>query len=231
MLYDLHMHSCLSPCGDDDMTPNNIAGMAHLAGLGVIAVTDHNGAANLPAVKECADAYGVKLLPGVEVNTAEDIHLLCYFQDVDTCIEFDKKILESLPPVKNKPEIYGNQFIMDSDDNITGSEETLLITGAGYSLWDAVRLCHEMGGKAVYAHIDKNSYSVLSVLGDLPPEIDIDGVEIYDISKRPILIAAGFISEDTPYMTNSDAHYLEYIGDREQQLTEGHPLWDMIQKL
>ena len=205
--------------------------MAHLAGLEVIAVTDHNGAANLPAVKKVADAFGIMLIPGIEVCTAEDIHLLCYFETVERCLEFEKIILDSLPPVKNKKAIYGNQLIRNEDDEITGEYETLLIIGSSYNLWDCVRICHEMGGVAVYAHIDKNSYSVISVLGALPPEIDIDGVEIYDLSNRPKLIAQGLITDETPYMSNSDAHYLEYIGEREEHLSKDHPLWEMVKKL
>ena len=231
MLYDLHIHSCLSPCGDDEMTPNNITGMAHLAGLEVIAVTDHNAAANLPAVKKCADRFGIMMIPGLEMCTAEDIHLLCYFETVEKCLEFEKIVLDSLPPINNRKDIYGNQLIRNEDEAITGEDEKLLIRGSSYSLWEAVQLCHDMGGVAVYAHIDKNSYSVLSVLGALPPEINIDGVEIYDLASRPKLIARGIITDETPYMSNSDAHYLEYIGEREEHLSKDHPLWEMVKKL
>ncbi len=231
MLYDLHIHSCLSPCGDDEMTPNNIAGMAHLAGIEVLAVTDHNAAANLPRVKKIADAYGIMLIPGIEVCTNEDIHLLCYFETVEKCLEFEKIILDSLPPVKNKKAIYGNQLIRDEDDEIIGEYEKLLIIGSSYNLWDCVKLCHSMDGVAVYAHIDKNSYSALSVLGTLPPEIAIDGVEIYDLTNRPKLIAQGLINEETLFMSNSDAHYLENIGEREEHLSKDHPLWEMVKKL
>lgn len=231
MLYDLHIHSCLSPCGDDDMTPNNIAGMAHIAGLGVIAVTDHNAAANLPAVKICADKFGIKLVPGIEVCTNEDIHILCYFETVDICLAFEKVIFDSIPNIKNKPKIYGNQYIMDKDDNITATVEKLLINGCGYSAARVVDICHNMGGVAVCAHIDKNSFSVLSVLGMLPPEIAADGVEIYDIAKRNELITSGFIKENMPYMSNSDAHYLEYIGEKERKLTKDNPLYKLIDKI
>ena len=231
MLYDLHIHSCLSPCGDDEMTPNNICGMAHLAGLEVIAVTDHNAAANLPAVKKVADAFGIMLIPGIEMCTAEDIHLLCYFETVERCLEFEKIVLDSLPPIKNRKEIYGNQLIRNEDDKIIGEYEPLLIIGSSYSLWEAVELCHQMGGVAVYAHIDKNSFSALSVLGMLPPEINIDGVEIYDLANRPKLIRQGLITAETPFMSNSDAHYLEYIGEREEHLSKDHPLWELVKKL
>lgn len=228
MLCDMHIHSCLSPCGDDDMTPNNIAGMAHLAALDVIALTDHNSAANAAALEKCAEKYGIAVLGGIEVNTAEDIHLLCYFDSVKTAEIFGRKIEESLPPIKNRREIFGKQLIMDEDDTVTGEKENLLINACSLTLEQAVSLCHEYHGKAVYAHIDRDSYSVLSVLGALPEETEIDGVEIYDISRRPALIKNGVISPDMPFMSNSDAHYLEYIGDRRQDITPCHPLYDMI---
>lgn len=231
VLYDLHIHSCLSPCGDEDMTPNNIVGMAHISGLGVIAVTDHNAAGNLPAVKVCADKFGIKLVPGIEVCTNEDIHILCYFKTVDICLDFEKVIFDSIPNINNKPEIYGNQHIMDKDDNITASVDKLLINGCGYSAAQVVDICHKFNGVAVCAHIDKNSFSVLSVLGVLPPEIEADGVEIYDLNNREQLISDGFIKENMPYMSNSDAHYLEYIGEKEQELAADNPLYKLIEEI
>ena len=185
----------------------------------------------IEAVKKCADAYGIMLIPGIEMCTAEDIHLLCYFETVEKCLEFEKIVLDSLPPIKNKKAIYGNQLIMNEDDEVIGEYEPLLIIGSSYNLWEAVNLCHEMDGVAVYAHIDKNSFSALSVLGMLPPEINIDGVEIYDLANRPKLIAQGLITDETPFMSNSDAHYLEYIGEREEHLSKDHPLWEMVKKL
>lgn len=228
MLCDIHIHSCLSPCGDDDMTPNNIAGMAHLAGLDVIALTDHNSADNAAALEKCAGRYGIAVIGGIEVNTAEDIHLLCYFDNVKNAEIFGRIIEENLPPVKNRREIFGSQQIMDENDVVTAEKENLLINACALTLEQAVNLCHEYHGKAVYAHIDRDSYSVLSVLGALPQEIEIDGVEIYDLSRRRALIESGVIKPDMPFMSNSDAHYLEYIGDKRQEVTPCHPLYDMI---
>ena len=111
MFADLHMHSCLSPCADDDMTPANICGMAYIKGLQAIAVTDHNTARNLPYVKEAADHYGLILLPGMEITTKEDVHLLGYFKDVDTAVEVGEIFSSHLPPMKNKPDFFGNQFV------------------------------------------------------------------------------------------------------------------------
>ena len=103
MFVDLHIHSCLSPCADDDMTPANICGMAHLKGLDAIAVTDHNTGRNLPYVKEAADYYGLILLPGMEITTKEEVHLLGYFRDVETAVAVGEIFSSHLPPMKNKP--------------------------------------------------------------------------------------------------------------------------------
>ena len=116
MFVDLHMHSCLSPCADDDMTPANICGMAHIKGLDAIAVTDHNTGRNLPYVKEAADYYGLIFLPGMEITTKEEVHLLGYFRDVDTAVEVGEIFCSHLPKMKNKPDFFGTQFVMNTDD-------------------------------------------------------------------------------------------------------------------
>ena len=129
MLYDLHMHSCLSPCAEDDMTPANIAGLAKLAGAELIAVTDHNAADNLPAVQRCCNAYGLRLLPGVEVNTAEEIHVLCYFKTVDTALEFGRLLYAALPEFPYDPAVWGRQLVMDENDEVLRTVDKLLTAG------------------------------------------------------------------------------------------------------
>ena len=105
---DLHIHSCLSPCGDMLMTPNNIVGMAFIKQLDAIAVCDHNTAENLPAVKEAADMMGVVLLPGMELTTREEAHMLAYFPDVDSALAFSREVHAHLPPIQNRPEFFGH---------------------------------------------------------------------------------------------------------------------------
>ena len=226
--YDFHIHSCLSPCGNDDMTPANIAGMSFLAGLGAIAVCDHNSCLNIAAAKKACEQYGVRYLCGMELCTAEDIHVLCYFKNVEKALEFSQLVEENTLKFPNDPNIYGNQNIMDDTDNILGTVEHLLISGCNWSVYEVVDIVHSLDGVCYYAHIDKQSYSVISVLGAIPPDIDADGVEIHDVSKRDMLIEQGYITAQTPYITDSDAHQLELIGDREAQLEESHPLYKYI---
>ena len=226
--YDFHIHSCLSPCGSDDMTPANIAGMSMLAGLDAIALCDHNTALNVPSIIKACGKYGVKVLCGIEVCTAEDIHVVCYFKTAEDALAFSENIEENTLKFDNDAQIYGHQYIMDAEDGIVGEIPHLLISGCNYSVYELVDICHQMGGKCFYAHIDKPSYSVLSVLGVIPEDIPIDGVEIFNMANYQQLISGGFITEDTPYMSNSDAHQLELIGCKESEMAESHPLYEFL---
>ena len=140
---DLHIHSCLSPCANDDMTPANICGMAALKGLQMIAVTDHNTARNLPTVKKCCDAYGLLMIPGMEITTKEEVHLLGYFETVEEAMEFSEFLRIHLPKQKNRPAFFGNQLVMDEDDNVIAEEDALLIGATDLSLAELTRLIRE----------------------------------------------------------------------------------------
>lgn len=166
--YDLHIHSCLSPCAGDDMTPANIAGMAYVKGLSLIALTDHNTGANLPAMAEAAASYGLILIPGMEVTTSEEVHVLAYFADVDTAVAFGKKLYASLPNILNRPDIFGNQLVMDAQDTIISTLSKLLLQAVPYSLDDVVRMVKSDGGCTVPAHINRDSFSLLANLGFIP---------------------------------------------------------------
>ena len=155
MLYDLHMHSCLSPCAEDDMTPANIAGLAKLAGAELIAVTDHNAADNLPAVQCCCNAYGLRLLPGVEVNTAEEIHVLCYFKTVDTALEFGRLLYAALPEFPYDPAVWGRQLVMDENDEVLRTVDKLLTGAVSMDIYEVKAACEALGGVAVPAHVEK----------------------------------------------------------------------------
>lgn len=131
---DLHIHSCLSPCGDEDMTPNNIVNMALLKGLDFIAVTDHNSALNLPAVESLARKAGLGFLPGIEVNTKEEIHVLAYLPDVERALVLDEWIMKHLPPTPNREDFFGEQRILNEEDECVGKLDRLLIHATDLSL-------------------------------------------------------------------------------------------------
>ena len=127
LYYDLHIHSCLSPCGDDDMTPANIVGMAAVKGLDVIALTDHNSCRNCPAAMYHGEKYGVTVIPGMELTTREEVHVICLFPTLDDALRFDALIYEKLLPFPNREDIFGKQQITDERDEVTGTVENLLI--------------------------------------------------------------------------------------------------------
>ena len=134
VIYDLHTHSALSPCGDNDMTPANIAGMAAVKGLQIAALTDHNSTANCPAFFKACKAYGIIPVAGMELTVSEDIHLLCLFDSLEVAMEFGNAVRGHMMPVKNRPEIFGHQYVMDEEDNILSEEENLLINATDLSL-------------------------------------------------------------------------------------------------
>ena len=184
------------------MTPANICGMAHIKGLDAIAVTDHNTARNLPYVKEAADYYGLILLPGMEITTKEEVHLLGYFRDVETAVEVGEIFSGHLPPMKNKPDFFGNQFVMNTDDEVMAVEERLLIGATDLDLAECTKIIREHGGAAVPAHINRG-HGLLVNLGLFPEEPDFPVVEV-----RPELPVNEKLITGKKRLWSSDAHHL-----------------------
>ena len=201
---DLHVHSCLSPCGDGLMTPNNIVGMAFIKQLDAIAVCDHNSAENLPAIKAVADMMNVLLLPGMELTTREEAHMLCYFRTVEACVAFGEKIYAHLPPIPNREAFFGRQQVMNAQDEEIAVEERLLISALDLGFEECERLIHEAGGLCVPAHINRGSNGVLNALGFLPAGVHYDALEISKAVPMPPVDLNGY-----RLLESSDAHYLE----------------------
>ena len=228
MKYDLHIHSALSPCANDDMTPANVAGMAKLAGADIIAVTDHNSALNLPAVKAACDAYDLKLLPGIEVNTQEEIHVLCYFSNVDTALKFSELLYEHLPAFPYDEEIWGRQLVMDENDEILRTVPKLLTGALDMDIYEVKAACEAAGGICVPAHIDADSYSILSVLGFFPDDIVFDTIEVKFPDRLDPLLQKGFVPRGCNVITSSDAHQLDKIAENLKELPKDTSLWQLI---
>jgi len=210
---DLHIHSCLSPCGDDEMTPGNILGMAVVKGLDMAAIADHNTALNLPAAKTIADAYGILLIPAIEITTREEVHMLGYFPDVDTAVAFGEMLKGHLPKRKNKPSLFGEQRIMNDDDEIIGYEDALLIGATDLPLSECARLVREYSGVPVPAHINRGSNGLLVNLGMMPDDPAFPTVEVW----RPLPCPMDAL-EGRHTLHSSDAHYLGDILERESML-------------
>ena len=214
---DLHIHSCLSPCGDDDMTPCNICGMAKIKGLDIIAITDHNTCRNLPAAQELCDAYGLLLVPGMEITTREEVHMLGYFPDVRTALGFSDMIRTRLPKAKNRPSFFGNQRVMNSDDEQIDEEDALLMGATSLSLAEAAAEVEAYGGVPVPAHINRGSHGLLVNLGFFPREPEFTTVEMW---KHLPCDPAALIGKHV--LHSSDAHYLGDIQEREHALKLEH---------
>ena len=210
---DLHIHSCLSPCGDDDMTPGNIAGMARLKGLDMIAVTDHNTARNLPAAAVHCERHGLVLLPGMEITTREEVHLLGYFPTVEAAVDFGAMLREHLPKKKNNPAFFGRQRVMNGADEQIDEEEALLIGAADLPLGEAARRVRAFGGVPVPAHINRGAHGLLVNLGMMPPEPPFPTVEIWRALPCGEAALAG-----RRVLYASDAHALGDIQERENAL-------------
>jgi len=209
---DLHIHSALSPCSDDDMTPNNIVNMALLNGLDSIAVTDHNSCDNVEAVIKAAGGR-IIVVPGMELQTLEEVHLLCYFKDLSDLYSFRDQMEQYYDGIPNNPSYFGNQLIMNEYDDIIGEKEQLLLSSLTISFDEAVRMIREHKGVPVPAHINKPAYSLLSQLGFIPPNLNLSLMEISH--KYPI----DFNSyPNTRFITSSDAHFLGHILDRKMTI-------------
>ena len=216
LYYDLHMHSALSPCGDNDMTPNNLVNMAYLKQLDMIALTDHNCAKNLPAAKKIADELGMLFIPGMEIETSEEIHMVAYFETVEGALELGDELEKKyLPKIKNRIVILGYEYVLDEKDSIVTVLENLLTVATTLSFQEASEIVPKFGGVCVPAHVDKSAYSVFSNLGYIPPECSFATLEI---SKKPT--ARQFANDKKLFhnyniLQNSDAHYLQDIAERE----------------
>ncbi len=206
---DLHLHSCLSPCADDDMTPWNMVGMAKIKGLDVIAITDHNAALNAEDAIEAGREYGVEVIPGMEITTREEVHMLGYFYSLENALAAGEEVYEHLAPVVNNPLLFGNQTIMRNGDTPSGTLEKLLINATDLSVDDVCALIRKHGGIPIPAHINRGSNGMIGALGLMPflPEYPV--VEVYRQIPCP-----AYATKGRTILHSSDAHHLEDIQEK-----------------
>ncbi len=210
--YDLHIHSCLSPCGDGDSTPNNIAGMASLCGLDIVALTDHNTCKNCPAFFEAAKKYGVVPVAGMELTTSEDIHVVCLFEDIEGALAFDGEVDGHRIKIKNRPDIFGEQPILNGNDEVIGEEEYLLINATDISIESVPEMVKKYGGICYPAHIDRASNGAVAVLGTFP---QIYGAYEINDPNNVDEYKAKYLLENRQLIISSDAHSLTQMRDKE----------------
>lgn len=205
------MHSCLSPCGDNDMTPYNLVNMSKLMGYDIIALTDHNSCLNCASAVKVGEEIGLTVIPGMELCTVEEIHNVCLFPEVYNALEFSSFIHAAMPEISNNPKIYGEQRIMDTADGILGYEPRLLTLASSVQEDDLVKTVSEYGGVCFPAHLDRASYSLLSVLGFLYPELGFTAAGFSRKAYIPLYTEKHPLLKNMKLFKNSDAHYLEDI--------------------
>ena len=227
---DLHIHSTLSPCASLEMSPRDIVGRAREAGLDIIAVTDHNMAENALYACEVGRKAGVVVLPGMELQTREEIHLLLIFGRAGTALDFQRKIYPYLPPVPNNADYFGDQVVVDEFDNIVRFEERLLLNSVDISLDDTVALAKSLGGIVVPSHIDSDMFSIIGQLGYIPENLAFDALEIRDRANIPLILPFITGKQNIPFVTFSDAHYLSDIGKRRTAFEMEEPCFEGVVK-
>jgi hypothetical protein len=207
--YDLHIHSCLSPCGSNESTPANIAGLAAILELDIAALTDHNSCKNCPAFFKAAEEYGFIPIAGMEIMTEEEIHVLCLFPQLEAAMDFDEYVYSLLFPMKNDVNVFGNQLIMNESDKIIGEVENCLINSVSIGFHALGGEVQSRGGIIIPAHIERAAFSLISSLGFVPDDCGFDCVEIRSKEAVENLKAKHEYLQKCRVVHNSDAHMLE----------------------
>ncbi len=209
---DLHIHSVLSPCGSLEMSPVNIVKEAARKGLDIIGITDHNASAHGRVLSNLAKEYGIFVMTGMEVTTAEEAHCLTFFKDFEALDKFQKIIDNTILKIRNDPDKFGFQVIVDKDENIVGQVEWLLISATSMSINEVAEEAKKLGGIVIPAHIDRPTYSLSSQLGFIPPDLKVDAFEVSRFSSPQKMIEQYPYIKDISFIRSSDAHFLKDIG-------------------
>lgn len=208
---ELHLHTVLSPCAEVEMIPPFIVQEALERGANLIAVTDHNTTRNTAAVIQAAAGTGLSVLPGMELQTREEVHLVCLFDTLEQAEEWQRRVDARLPDLENSPDRFGEQFIVDSTGEFVAREERLLITSTSFTFEEAVVEVEELGGLPIPAHVDRRANGLLGVLGFIPETVRLAGLEVsrrvqLDQVYEKLPQLRGY-----PLLQGGDAHRLEEI--------------------
>jgi 3',5'-nucleoside bisphosphate phosphatase len=209
---DLHIHSVLSPCGGLEMSPLCVIKKAKELGLDIIAITDHNTMANCSAYHRVAEKEDVNFLNGVEIQTAEEIHLIALFDEFANAMSFDRELYDSLLNIPNDPEYFGDQVVVDADENIIRCEDKALLNSSLWSLDEVLIKVEEHNGFCFPAHVDATTFSIIGQLGFIPDSLPIAAVGITAKGKRDVILENYPFLQKFALIRSSDAHYLADIG-------------------
>lgn len=219
MFADLHIHSALSACADDDMTPNNILNMAVLKGLNVIAVCDHNSCKQQPAIAKAAMDKPIKVVYGVEVTSSEEVHILCYFLRLEDCMRFDLWLETVLLPIENNEKFFGRQLIYDENDQISSKVDVCLSMATTATLKEILSVADSYDGRCVFAHAIGKSHGIIRQLGFIPKDVSISGIEVIKPIHQIELTKTHPQLAEVLWFYNSDAHQLIDISEKDFYIT------------
>lgn len=211
--YDLHIHSTLSPCGEEEMTPNNIVNMAAIKELDFIAVTDHNAIHNVPAALEVAKDLPIIVVPGIEVQTKEDVHLLCLFKQYEVLEHFYQTIIVHQQVIAHNEKKFGSQNVLNEADEVIGSLTQSLYGSIMLSTDEVVKRVLALGGGVIPCHLDRKSYSLIANLGFLPPDLPVKTIELSPQCDRDKFFSQHAYLKGYQCLINSDAHELTAISE------------------
>ena len=211
---DLHIHTCLSPCADIEMSPLAIVREAVHKGIDIIAITDHNSAENVIASQKAACDSGLTVLAGMEVTSSEEAHILALFENAESVMQLQDRIYENLLPGTNDERRFGEQIVVNEKDEVAGFNTRLLITATTIDSLSMVEMIHSLGGLAVASHVDKGTFSIISQLGFIPDDLRFDALEMSPHIDRDQSGQKFGKYNTIGWITSSDAHYIRDIGQR-----------------
>jgi len=211
---DLHIHTCLSPCAELDMSPLAVVNKASGKGIDIIAVTDHNSAENVLAAQRAALDTDLTVLAGMEISSSEEAHILALFNKVETAIALQDIVYSNMLPGENDEKMYGEQIVANEYDEVLGFNKRLLIGGTLLPAQDVLNTIHSLGGLAVASHIDKEVFSIISQLGFITEDMGFDALEMSRNMERNTAEITFQMYNSYAWISSSDAHHPEDIGKR-----------------
>jgi PHP family Zn ribbon phosphoesterase len=211
---DLHLHTVLSACAETEMLPEFIIQQAQELSLGILAVTDHNSAENAAAMVNAAKGTGITVFPGMEVQTREEVHLVCLFDTLEQVWRWQEEVYAHLPRLENKEDVFGVQIVLDAGGNPVGRNKRLLLTSTSFSVEEVVQRVRDMAGLCIPAHVDRPAYSIIANLGFIPPDLGFVGAEISHLVQVRQARERFPQLKDYCLIASGDAHRLKELSSR-----------------
>lgn len=225
---DLHIHTCLSPCAELSMTPRGIVEKASSLGINILAVCDHNSAENVEVTETLAKEKGIRVIPGMEISSSEEVHILGLFGKLEEAMKMQDIVYRSLNPGENDEDAFGMQVVVNEQDEVLGFNKRLLIGSTNLSVNRLVELVHSLNGIAVASHIDREGFGIIGQLGFIPPDIAFDALEISRRTEIAEALHRFKAYREIPWITSSDAHRTEDIGRRSTVFSMNHATFEEL---